>query len=359
MKRVITGFSISLIILCFITCSTATDFEEEAPVEIGNPDSTDTSVTFEFDFKEGGTFTPGDSVNFKINTNPNSEVFFFAGLKFITPKNEPLGFYDLWPVSVEIKGEGNIQAEIVDVICRNECFFQLIVGGFLENHVERVLLDTLIQVNITPESSVSENSYFPLNEENIYIYERSSDGWMTDSENIEDTLTISTGYLERERINGLNTIDFKVRINYRNGIKSILNKPIYDRKPEAFIINEYNMNIYGISISDYDSANYYIDLEDLTIPLSAEEEIDYWFEDQERGISFLGYGEASFDDRIFESKKYYNHHLFGSGTYTFIKDIGLYEFTAAGMFGDFIEVYKLKGAVIDGVVYGDTTKTLN
>ncbi|MCG8372392.1 MAG: hypothetical protein MI700_02610 [Balneolales bacterium] len=90
-----------------------------------------------------------------------------------------------------------------------------------------------------------------------------------------------------------------------------------------------------------------------------EEEIDYWFEDQERGLRFLGYGEASFDDRVFESKKYYSHHLFGSGTYTFIKDIGLYEFITAGMFGDFTEVYKLKGAVIDGVVYGDTTKTLN
>lgn len=290
-------------------------------------------------------FNPGFIASFIIRSDLEDKLNF--KLELLSPENED-SWNPLFNASFINNEEEVIDYEIPDVFCKNACYFRLAVW----DNSELILLDTTITINIRPLNFDNENRFFPTSVENSYVYIRNANRW--DGPKL-DPVSISNGYISVDSFDNLNALDFKVR-NSEGRIESFLRT--ISLRDHGFFFTRFSSDLYRLDINKYDSTFFYLDDTDIAIPFSTNSD-DYFFSPEGYGpfIRYMGDESVSLGEKSFEAKKFKGGHLFTSYEITFVKHIGIYRYKSYFDGGE--DEFILKGAVIDGVVYGDTSKVIN
>lgn len=108
----------------------------------------------------------------------------------------------------------------------------------------------------------------------------------------------------------------------------------------------------------YESTFFYLDKTDIAIPFSTNSD-DYFSSPEGYGpfIKYMGDKIITLGEESFEAKKFKGGHLFASFEITFLKDVGISRYK--NYFDGGEDEFTLKGAVVDDVVYGDTSRVIN
>lgn len=292
-------------------------------------------------FSSDAQLAPGFTADFNIVSSSDEQ--FRYRLELFTPLNNENWLYGEFST---FKDSTNKEIDIPDLICKKACDFRLTI---LDS--ETILLDTLFPVDIIPEIQEKENLYLNKDISDVFIFKNSNNAWRFGS-NIDST-SIFEGYLDLRLENGLELLDFNVET--ADNERSLFSNLQKNYNSNLFI-SDYSPDVYRIDTTLYDNSYLFLQKEDIAIPFSGN--IGQLFVDpvNEIFIEKIGYQNISFDGQTFIGVLFKGNNYFADFEYTFVKELGIYKFKVGHSYED---KYVLKGAVIDGIVYGDTSKTLN